>query len=460
MKRAGWAVAALIIFATACKKNVGGLSVSPLQDAEQHFNRDIGAGRAPAAGAVSRKAIQRSPDWQAAEVRQMSFGRAVIVPLNLQGDNIVSTGLSPGRDYNLAALTRLLVYVAPDGRYQYEVVTALPDSAWMPGANFSGIELVEDWYGTLLHEYKFEGSGKVRAFQPSRHPDDKISAGVQSIEVCYSIEGYNYTISDPEDGVYWSEGLGCDEYFFDDAGGSGGGLPSAGDYSGIGGISGGSAIAKMMIVNRGSKPIKDPDGYIKCFANVPGAVYTVSLDVDQPAPGQRKPYSSGSLSAEDAPAGLSVGHVFLAFTENRGGVIDRVAMGLYPSGPVSPLSPLSPGSLNDDSGHPYDVNLTITVPGATFMDILRACAGGNSVKYNLNSNNCATWALSSLAAGGIFITTRQGYWPFGHGDDPGDLGEDIRLMQLSPGMTRSVDAGYCPPNISSCGTAVNGENNF
>ena len=57
------------------------------------------------------------------------------------------------------------------------------------------------------------------------------------------------------------------------------------------------------------------------------------------------------------------------------------------------------------------------------------------VMYNLNANNCTTFSLDALSAGGIKVPATIGTWLDGSGNDPGDLGEDIRIMNLSSNMT-------------------------
>jgi hypothetical protein len=84
------------------------------------------------------------------------------------------------------------------------------------------------------------------------------------------------------------------------------------------------------------------------------------------------------------------------------------------------------------------------------MNALNSCAQGNATEYNLSTNNCTTWALSSLAAGGVNINTQQGSWPLGEGDDPGDLGEDIRGMKLSPNMSLNTSGGSATSNTGTC----------
>ena len=69
--------------------------------------------------------------------------------------------------------------------------------------------------------------------------------------------------------------------------------------------------------------------------------------------------------------------------------------------------------------------------------------------YNLNTNNCTTFAINALATGGIKIPATTGTWGLaGYGDDPGDLGEDLRTKNI-PGMT--MESGdYAHTNFGVC----------
>ena len=52
----------------------------------------------------------------------------------------------------------------------------------------------------------------------------------------------------------------------------------------------------------------------------------------------------------------------------------------------------------------------------------------NPGTYDLNTNNCTDAAIGAGAAVGISVPDTQGTWPFGGGSNPGDLGEDLRLL--------------------------------
>jgi hypothetical protein len=59
--------------------------------------------------------------------------------------------------------------------------------------------------------------------------------------------------------------------------------------------------------------------------------------------------------------------------------------------------------------------------------------------YDLNTNNCTSFAIHALQAGNINVPATVGSWADGgFGYDPGDLGEDIRTMALGSSMTRNT----------------------
>jgi hypothetical protein len=96
--------------------------------------------------------------------------------------------------------------------------------------------------------------------------------------------------------------------------------------------------------------------------------------------------------------------------------------------------------------------LTITVDNGQFFNILNYISQGNNAGflYDLNTNNCTSFVLHALDAGNVVLPATTGTWPYGgFGYDPGDLGEDIRNMSLSPNMTRNTSYNY-HPNKYTC----------
>jgi hypothetical protein len=119
---------------------------------------------------------------------------------------------------------------------------------------------------------------------------------------------------------------------------------------------------------------------------------------------------------------------------------------------VYPWSASAQGQLSNDAGHDYNISLTITVDNGQFFNMLDYASQGNDpgYLYNLSTNNCTSFSLHALEAGGVTLQTQVGSWPGGgFGYDPGDLGEDIRNMPLSSSMSRSTSY-VALPNLYSC----------
>ena len=148
---------------------------------------------------------------------------------------------------------------------------------------------------------------------------------------------------------------------------------------------------------------------------------------------------------------MSVGHTFLIFSESGfNGTITR-NIGFYPKNGVNPLQPISQGQLNNDANTDYNISLTITLTNSQFFQMMEFLSHGNDPGYNydLNSNNCTNFALNTLGAAGVALPATRGTWLNGEGFNPGDLGEDIRTMQLAPNMSRNTTYND-HPNIGNC----------
>ena len=152
---------------------------------------------------------------------------------------------------------------------------------------------------------------------------------------------------------------------------------------------------------------------------------------------------------------MDVGHTFLVLTEvipgNNGPTTITRNVGFYPAYATTPFGNGVQGVLNNDEAHEYNISGTFNVgSGDLFFAILSYLSQGNNsgYMYNINSNNCTTFAIDALAAGHIYLPSTIGYWLGGLGNDPGDLGEDLRTNNFT-GMARSTleqphtNAGQC-----------------
>lgn len=198
-----------------------------------------------------------------------------------------------------------------------------------------------------------------------------------------------------------------------------------------------------------NKPIQNITEYLKCFTNVAGGTYKVTLAVDQPQPGTRKAFKM--LSGGDV---CNVGHTFLILEQTIGGVTTKRSIGFYPSGTCTPLNPEAPGIINNDEEHDYNVSVSTTLSGTAFMNFISRVKNNVSLNnnYNLNFNNCTTWAHDMVTNSTEMenIPGTQSFWPLGHGMNPGDMGEDIRSMPLNANQAKSTSATMAPLNQGVC----------
>ena len=388
------------------------------------------------------------------------------IPVNYPQTKFITVNIDPHRLFNTNYLQQLHLWQDSLKAFHAELVTRFPDSNYIYGQNkFSGIVLVRDWQDHYLQELKYEKDGKTskRMDKEPATPARNLPANNMD-EICFYSYGYNYANMTRADEIwYWEIELGCISFF---GGGGGDSGPSYSTYGSTISIAadtygGGSApnsvddmpyIPNQTIVH-GDNIIGNIRDYDKCFDNIPGADhhYTITLCVDQPIPNQRDPWGFQFGAGSGSTDFVSAGHTFLVLTDQRTNKKITRNIGFYPSNGASPISPVDQGQLNNDAAHDYNISLTIDVTSSQFSTILEFISHGNDQGYNydLNSNNCTTFAVRALASGGINLPITAGAWPNGGGYDPGDLGEDIRSMQLPANMTRSTDL-KAHPNTGTC----------
>jgi hypothetical protein len=452
----------------ACKKN---LSNSPslsadsilIENAKVYFQTTTQQSALAAKTGNPRLDAVKAPYWPSAYCGNLSKGPAVIVPVFYQKDLVVTTSFNPTQTFPLNQLAKLVIYKDSSG-YQMQLVTSFPDTAanGINSGTFSGIIFAETWQGQPINTYKVSGGQVLRrqALSAAQNnapehliPDAKTPAYI--VETCYTISGYNYATSDPEGGYAWTESAGCDIEYKSD-GGNGGGF-SGGDYGKIGGGAGVKITAPNIIIPIGNNIIANITDYLKCFSNYGGSdhTYQVTICVNQPVPGTRAPWTltaGGPSGSTDAGNPIDVGHTFLVFAEifSDHSIVRNV--GFYPATKIFPSSPSAQGQLNNDADHTYNISLTMTVDNGQFFNMLNFIEQGNNsgYLYNLSANNCTSFDLHALDAGGIILPSTVGTWPLGgFGNDPGDLGEDIRNMPLSSNMTRNT-VYNAHPNLYTC----------
>ena len=399
------------------------------------------------------RALQpKTLQWDQAYVVSLSIGKGVVVPVQYRNTLLVKTGFGGTHSYNLSGFTRLLVYMGGQQQYHAQLVTSLPDSLCLQhtGNVFTGTILVEGWQGDHIADYLFQ-QGKV-PLKYTFGPPSRTAAASVVVSCNNVINGYNYPEDDPDAGYSWSEPAPCTSMYLPDDQVSGD--PVAGDYAA--GSSGGSNGAgnEDVIIFPGSNLITNIQEYLQCFTVTPGATYKVTVAVDQPYPGTRTPWRlSPTMSTSSSAGPIDAGHTFLIFTQtNKDGSIITRNVGFSPTSDVDAfISGQSQGALDNDESHSYDISgsFILTIP-QLFFNMLSYVSQGDSPSYmyNLSSNNCTTFSINVLAQGHIYVPSTIGYWPNGIGNDPGDLGEDLRTNN-TPGMNRSL-VNVAHPNVGTC----------
>ncbi|HET6256657.1 MAG TPA: hypothetical protein VFE32_21460 [Puia sp.] len=386
--------------------------------------------------------------WDLAQVVQVGKSTGILMPIVFDNALLMKANFARVQLFHLDYLTQLLFYNDSTGRNTARVITAFPDSSYFkdPTRPFTGIKFIEDWLGNPVEKLLYTSDGKIRRYIPNTKQPDVL----EIIQTCYTISGYNYS---PElDETYeWTEDAGCTVNYIEssasDAVGTVGGTSP-------GGGGGGSGAAPTVTLMPGNNVIKSIKTYLQCFTNVGGTdhTYTVTVCVSQPDPGTRTPWaftSGGSSGSTQANNVVNTGHTFLILTETYGSTTITRNVGFYPSGFIVPRTPSSPGQLNDDENHYYNVSGTFTVDNAQFFNILNFVTSTSTATYNLNTNNCTTFAINAMTEGGITLPATIGTWPGGAGDDPGDLGQDMKNTSV-PGMTLNITPGYSQPNAGQC----------
>lgn len=188
--------------------------------------------------------------------------------------------------------------------------------------------------------------------------------------------------------------------------------------------------------------ILDINDYLKCFDLTQAATFT--LYVDQPTPNSNTAWSGNPLDP-------NVGHTFIAI--KQGGI--RRVLGFYPSGEVSLANPSITGNCQNDSGHEYDVAISYTITATQLASVINHIKTHSTSQYNLNSYNCTDFGMNVTNASGLSLPSAYGTWGMigigsGAGDNPGQLGQNIRNMPTPTGAVKTTTTGNAQINAGGC----------
>jgi hypothetical protein len=389
--------------------------------------------------------------WELAQVVPVGKSEGILVPIVFDNALLVRANFAGSQPFHLDYLTQLLFYKDSTGTNTARVITAFPDSNYFkdPTRPFTGLKFIEGWLGNPVEKLLYTTDGKIKRYVPNNKQIDLLAV----IETCYTISGYNYS-PELDETEYWTEPGGCSTEFIDDGSGDAlGGAGSSGPGSGGGG---GGSSAGVPIIPTPTSIVASVKNYFQCFTNVGGSdhTYTITVCVDEPDPGTREPWTftdGGPSGTSGTGNPVNAGHTFLILSESYYGTTITRNIGFYPSTAINPVNPNSQGVFNDDDNHSYNISGSFTVNSAQFFSTLNYITSANTTGYlyNLNTNNCTTFAINAVYQAGITLPRTVGTWLGGAGDDPGDLGEDLRTKSV-PGMTLNTAPAGAHPNVGQC----------
>ncbi len=216
--RLAWLIAStliLLIFTiiTSCQKEESTNGLSPiglsqgslLGESKTFFQREV-LTQAPMYNDGSlRHQVGKTPVWNKAVEVQTQFGRGLKVPLQYQDQVFIEIG-SNKELVPLEELSYLFVYTDQNGLKHTEVVTRIPDEAYRehqnePGRTFSGITIIEDWWGrpiktfqTTALQQSYVLGNPVKLENPKKLAEQDNMAPKDDCVVICTIENGSYSV--------------------------------------------------------------------------------------------------------------------------------------------------------------------------------------------------------------------------------------------------------------------------
>ncbi|MBE7169655.1 MAG: hypothetical protein INR73_03650 [Williamsia sp.] len=170
-------------------------------------------------------------------------------------------------------------------------------------------------------------------------------------------------------------------------------------------------------------PIKDIKDELKCFTIDPKATYSVTVNVNQPVPGSRE--------LVNLNANHNAGHAFLTLSEQTDGNSIIRNVGFYPLHSAKSVNGNDQSIFGDDSKTSSSVSLKLSVSATEFNNLQTVIYDLVKYNYDLNDNNCTTVIIDALNKINIHLPSTIGDNLLFKGNDPADLGEDLRLLNLN-----------------------------
>lgn len=201
---------------------------------------------------------------------------------------------------------------------------------------------------------------------------------------CFTSDSYN--------------GSGGGGYYGDFSGGGGDG----GGFGGGGGSTDGSSTDPVILVDVEMQDEFEPidlEKFVKCFAAIPDAGATCSIEIFADIPVDSDPNKIFNYTSR------SPGHTFLNIRKSNGTQSVSQNIGFYPKAGWKSILTSAPidGKFVNNSQHEFNcgfkINITPAQLQAAIMEMLRT----RSNKYDIDNYNCTDWAMDVFnAAGGNF----------------------------------------------------------
>lgn len=86
--------------------------------------------------------------------------------------------------------------------------------------------------------------------------------------------------------------------------------------------------------------------------------------------------------------------------------------------------------------------------------LLNYIKNSTSINYDVNNYNCTDFGMACAKISGIKLGTAYGKWGnkdhgYGGGDNPGQLGQNIRKIPINPNMVKNTNGGNSPKHEGS-----------
>jgi len=172
---------------------------------------------------------------------------------------------------------------------------------------------------------------------------------------------------------------------------------------------------------------------IECFGDIncydaQNSEFSITLYAEQPVSNSRDNWSGHPLLDN-----IRVGHTFLELKSLHNYESNNLVFGFYPKWDASIRSGAIPMEIRDDGREPYTVAVTIELTCEEFQEAIAKSLEATQEDYKLKDYNCTSYGIEVANSVGLGVAYTKSPWIFGNTTfgvsvNPGDLGEDIKLL--------------------------------